>query len=410
MPEKTQSYIEATDKYLKRAAKAILPSVVTSFINFYKSKKRIVKSFEEYKKHMLPGQYCFGQNFKYINLYNEEATKKAADMFDRKHLLVHNTRNNYLKEMIKKTIILFLSRELTVKYNGDISEFQGQIFLPCGIHKGFKIFDLINKKVLLTFAAKEEYEKIILDYNYFKDYFPQPRIIKTCDNSFKIIEEFIAFKPYYEWNKIDFTNIVNDVFNKTMNYFKDILDQENYFLKSPAELMENMNKVEPLLENIKNGIREEVRKTKFPYIKLHGDLWTSNLLINENDGSLKYIDFEHSDDFVFFYDIFLLIWTDFYLNKNNIFVNELMCGNYDFYFESIFSLFKMEFKKEYRLDYINIFFLEYYKARWLSASETGLIKTHELYKEFMSYKPDSDYTNKNLSEKEMESTAGKAEC
>ncbi len=40
---------------------------------------------------------------------------------------------------------------------------------------------------------------------------------------------------------------------------------------------------------------------KFPFLELHGDLWTSNILIDEHHNEdIYYIDWEHSKEYIMF--------------------------------------------------------------------------------------------------------------
>ncbi len=98
---------------------------------------------------------------------------------------------------------------------------------------------------------------------------------------------------------------------------------------------------------------------KFPFLELHGDLWTSNILIDEHHNEdIYYIDWEHSKEYIMFYDFYCLIWNDVYHKQDNTYFNKYMLGEYDQYFNNVFQIFDIEFEARYRAEYFSIFFFK----------------------------------------------------
>lgn len=212
-----------------------------------------------------------------------------------------------------------------------------------------------------------------------------PEINHQDDDKLIIIEKCIDYKIYNDWDENDFSLVMTDVLERTIEYLRTVVQKGDYYLKSPAAIIENIDKKDDLLKYICNGINKNIKNIKFPFIKLHGDLWTSNLLIDMKDNTIKYIDFEHSKNFVFFYDVLFIFWGESWLYNTHKLTYEFLIGTYDNYFIDIYKLLDLEFDEKCKIDYLNIFFLDQYNARWLNVNENGKQNILQKYKEFMNY-------------------------
>jgi len=111
--------------------------------------------------------------------------------------------------------------------------------------------------------------------------------------------------------------------------------------------------IEPSIQSIPKSLQE----MKFPKVKLHGDLWTANIIVDKQD--IWYIDWNESDDYLFFYDFFKMMWKEAYVHGEHGYLDTYLARDWDADFTKIFKLFNLNFETEHRLAYFYLFFLNF---------------------------------------------------
>ena len=186
---------------------------------------------------------------------------------------------------------------------------------------------------------------------------------------------------YEEDNKY-YNYVMKEVFNNTIKHF-DIAAKNNLFqLATPTDLLKHLPENDEMIKCIWDNLDNKLKDMNFPFLKLHGDLITRNILINKEDHSIKYIDFENSDVFVFFYDILKMVYSEHENDFNTQYRLDFAKGKYDIYLDKIFGIFGLKFKEEYRLDYLNIFFINFYKQIWYTYNKTEKLEEFNRYNNF----------------------------
>ena len=114
----------------------------------------------------------------------------------------------------------------------------------------------------------------------------------------------------------------------------------------------------------------------------HGDLSKDNLLYGECDGKKDFwwIDWEHADERVFFYDYF------FYITNSAIYYDTLayehyMSGEADEDLKCFFDHFGLKYTPERKKDYFLIFSVVFLKER---VCDTGRLETLKTYCNFIN--------------------------
>jgi|SRR5690625_3621714 len=131
-------------------------------------------------------------------------------------------------------------------------------------------------------------------------------------------------------------------------------------------------------------INNEVREMKLPMVKLHGDLWSSNILLKKgNSSKFYYIDWEYSNDYFFFYDLFWFMQNEAIYNGNFTFIKKYINGRYDDQFINIFRTFDLDFREEHRQGFLVIFFFNILKTRLVNADQTTINKEHNQFIVFL---------------------------
>lgn len=351
-------------------------------ITYVKNKRAIISGFQTYSKYLSAGPYVFDRSMKYLYNANDSHSKIRAE------LMFQNSKGAS-KVFITLIKILFLKDKLHVfNHNESPRNFSGTILLPVRSSNGYRdirIFDYCRNLILSTYSEEKELVSALDVYEQLKDYFPMPQILWSDKRELLIMEELLLFTPKSEWTEDDFSILMSDIFTKYFLYFKDVVKNKDYSynsLKEITKILEN----EPDFPYISSKINKYLFHQKFPHIKLHGDLWTSNtLLVNKgkNKKQIYFIDWEFSSELFFLYDFFNCMWLEVYMSNNTYYIEKYMKGDFDCEFEKIFSLFHLAYNRNLKKDYFNIFFLEFYRTRLINFSEREKRAYLYVYKELM---------------------------
>lgn len=338
--------------------------MIRKLVNYLNGKKEMVNDFHVNSKFMSSGEYVFDHSIEYIVRKDKDTKQRANDMFYQKDYI--KVLIQWVNFLLKNTI--FSKSMIIPEQNNQIIDFTGTIFTPVRSTNGYidkRIFDLSRNKVLTIFTNEKDYRLVIENYAYFKNYFKMPAIIWTNDEHLLIMEELITFQPKHGWSQNDYYTVMEDIFYRYTDYFHACEVKGIYMYTSPADLLHSL----PVSEEfyfIRNNIDIELFDLPIPCLKLHGDLWTSNTLLKkENNYEVHYIDWEFSKEFTFFYDFFMMMWLEVYMNNNYIYIEKYIQGEYDYFFKKIFSIFHLTFHPHLRIDYFHIFFLNFFKDRYI---------------------------------------------
>jgi len=342
--------------------------MITKLYHYISDKRETIHSFYKYSDYMCSGSYVFDDSIKYIYKDENHIKNKANKILDNIH---------YRKMMMKLLVSILrntiFKNPMIIQHPSLKKEaFSGTIFLPVGSTRSYrdqKIFDIKNKKVLTIYAHKEDYQTVLAHYAYFKEYFPVTSIYWKDDEKQLIMEELIFFQPNKIWEEEDFLYVMETVFHHYANYLNTCKVNGLYSYHTLSSVLESLQD-DPKIDYIKSKISPELQSLPIPSVKLHGDLWTSNiLLMNGTQNQLKYIDWEFSNELYFFYDFFCMMWLEVYMKENYIYIEKYVRGDYDYHFGQIFSLFHLTFDSRLRNAYFHIFFLAFYKERLIHFNE-----------------------------------------
>lgn len=104
----------------------------------------------------------------------------------------------------------------------------------------------------------------------------------------------------------------------------------------------------------------------------HGDLWRSNLIWA--DKQLYYVDFEHVGERVFFYDIMMFLFSEFFLLDNKDAIYKYVNGEFDGYISLVFQKAKVNFNASKRLTYFYVFLSVFYYERWKVLDDKSMLQ------------------------------------
>lgn len=316
---------------------------------YYKGKRKHIDLFVEHSDYMVPGRYTWSSNMKYIYLKNGD-NKKIKEMLDDNEE-ISSAKLKLLNAAISIIFKTIYARSFSIDFFETKSkEYTGVIYVLNSNDNGFKIFDFDNNSIVEFFFDIEDYYRKLRNYRRFCDYFPMPELISSDSERLNIVTRLIDSKGDI-WDENDFDEVMDDVLCKYLAYFKVCKEKGAYCMD--AALRPRCDSFGHAVRSkfIEKYVPAELLKKEFPCIELHGDLHSKNILIG-SCGEIYYIDWELSDMHIFFFDLFYLI-KSFADKGNPAYLDRSQAC----------KLFELEFKKEYRLDYLSVFILNCFDAR-----------------------------------------------
>ncbi|WP_033543332.1 phosphotransferase [Planococcus sp. CAU13] len=353
---------------------------------YYKNKKKIVDKFYESKKFLYPGKYSFDESLTYIHLDDQNVMRKSVDLFSQGLPVVNFFKDRFFtKTVVTKILRFYFNKKLVISEKA-IDGYRGTVYLPGGNGKEVKIFDFENKEVLIFYNSKHALKGKLRTYNQFSHYFPIPPIIDADEKQRIIIERYIDYKSNMHWSEYDFNFVANEIFRRYLEYFKEAIKSGEMNWMAPAGILKSLPEKDEFIEEILAGISPELLEKPFAVLPIHGDLWSSNILIDKEDPqNIFFIDWELAGEMFFFYDFFAFMWNEALTNKNFSFIRSYANGEYDDYYYHAFELFGLKFDAARRQEYLNIFFLNMYLKRWMETAPDYLEFLHLEYRNLMNY-------------------------
>lgn len=358
-------------------------SCVKGLISFTRKIKKIKREFRK-SEYLVEGRYSFNTSFDYIYLKDDENKKRASSLLDNSDSVLSSKKNSNAVKTIKVMIGSLYSWRLHKRKN-KTSNFSGTIFMLGGGGRNNKIFDLENKKVLTQYKYDDDYNKAILLYKQFHSCFKMPKVLHVDSDESVIIEEFIDFKNFEDWSQTDFKIVINDLHTSVHSYVKEQKKNNEIAWKSINDLLQEVDRENlfAFINELQLNIDQDLKDKKYPYLFLHGDMWTSNILIKKEDNSIRYIDFEYANYYIFFWDLFFIMWNEYIRYNTTYYLSEYISGSYDKLFRNLFTLFDLNYEEDKKMDYIHMFILEFYQERWNNVDDDGLEQAYTTYKEFI---------------------------
>lgn len=200
--------------------------------------------------------------------------------------------------------------------------FRGQFLSVSSSWKEYRLFDLRNRKLLTVFKDTERARCIVSERNYWKSFLPTVPFVSL--NSV-IIEEPIIRKESFSSKQV------------LMSLFSDF---RAYFAKPELSISNKQFLVED-------------QELFLPTLKIHGDLWRSNILFDGR--SFYYIDFEHSKINVFFYDIFTFMLMEVEVYSDYTLWDGFVEGRFDRDFSELFSVLGVKYDSKLKRVYFSVF-------------------------------------------------------
>ncbi len=248
----------------------------------------------------------------------------------------------------------------------------GEIILFSKDKRRLKIFDLQNELIITIYGNKYDYLKIKNNIEFYKRFYLIPDIKEFDDSNQVIIEKRI--KNNLEINLEEkFKNILD--LNLKLFYTKENIYKTINFNYNKNNIKDEM------IRNICDKLEKINIENNIPFLYLHGDMWESNIIFNDN--GLYVIDWENAKEYPFFYDIFMFMFVEVFSKNNYELLDNFFNSKYDLIFEKIFNIFDFEFTKNKKKLYFLQFMYFVYLERWSKISNKKYkVKLYEIIKRY----------------------------
>lgn len=230
--------------------------------------------------------------------------------------------------------------------------YQGEIILLT-IKDNIKIFDLERNVVLNFITDIGKYQHLKDTYKIFRLFFNIP-IKNFYDKNALIIENYIDFCPT-DANNLQAQNEILELYCRDFNeYLKHCIGAGKFTTISSIGLWNSFSdkfKNLGFMERIHDYLKSKDGES-WLQVLCHGDINLHNIL---SDGEKYYlIDWEHSSQYLFFYDFFnFIIYPALKQNDSSLMVDYLK-GRYDYIISKFFKTVGLKYNKKERQFYLVI--------------------------------------------------------
>ena len=252
---------------------------------------------------------------------------------------------------LSKIIIRFFNVffDYKVHHGNNQAEFNGTEIIVSTCMTENKIFDFQKNQVLTTYQSKSKLLKIDESKHFFVNTFNVPTTLDINVDRSYLIEEFI---PHSEYDvEMVFRQLCNDIC-RHLDYFSSKIFYNADYYEEACKHFESRFGTNGL-------IREKVGDVM---VLSHGDLWSSNIIYNEN--KVYITDFEHVGDRFFLYDFFMFIFTEWQLKENDRLVVNYFGGYYDEVLCQMFYKVGLNYDNKRKNNYFMAFIVSILYERW----------------------------------------------
>lgn len=318
---------------------------------YVQEKKAKIKKVRQLERYLDRGTYVFDNELRVLFNKTENNSPILDSSFD-----THNFDQKWLPQLEEGKLESW-QKPLEVK-NDKHKLFRGNIMWFCS-NGDIKVFS--KTETLIICNNKENYLNKVENYTYFSKFFKIPELIYQDDDKYQLIEKYIDFQR--ESNQ-DTPFILKNIYDDYTSYFSTINRESriaHYTMNDLLKTSSNDIHVDHF-EHVFDNINTQLFEIEFPFIRLHGDLWTANILLvkekNEPSG-MWYIDWDESGDYIFFYDFFKFMWNELDVNGHSEYYECYLNGEFDNHFKKVFDIFQLEFHPEFKKDYFCMFILNF---------------------------------------------------
>ena len=235
-----------------------------------------------------------------------------------------------------------------------------------------KLFSFKRGKILTLCTGQSEAEKQLSQYEALSHAYDMPRVEKKerYENSFEI--SMIDLKPIP--SDLD---ALKTILECTVKFNPSTENLDRTPAKKLIEFSYENGETNTMLKSIAERIDPSVLEREIPLCMQHGDLSKDNLMYGTADEKTGFwwIDWEHAEERVFFYDLF------FYIINSAIYYDTkafdcYIKGEADDALKKAFAHFGLQYSPENKKDWLFVFMIVFLKERVCDLGRTEALKTY----------------------------------
>lgn len=248
-----------------------------------------------------------------------------------------------VKNMIKLLLVIKIKKRKKGSFNAEL--------IMITEKDDVKFFNFKKQKVS-TYFKGSGYEQVKKVNFTFSKYFLMTHL-SFNDEKKLYVEKLIDFKPFNHWTKGEKNMALERTILNYISYAKDS-NKRNIRITS---LMEKFNQTvnnKKIKTKLNNLINRQTYMEVFPVIQSHGDIHFKNILLSNKE--YYFIDWEHSKEIIFFYDLINILVVEAMANDYS-YIKNFLNGKYDKLYFEFFKKMDTFFDINNKEQYIWLYFI-----------------------------------------------------
>ena len=307
--------------------------------------KRVKNIMGTYEEFFSPGVYKFVKLGKTV-FYKD----KSAHGFLRQQAYDRIKSFPLTKMYFKRLLGQFFRVRVSGQRSG---EHQGS-FGIVSVNNDLKIFDHVNSEVLSFLDDSNRFLRLEASYEKFIPFFNIP-VLGVCSDRQLIIERYIENQTTVSYKRRILS--LDSYIKPLESYMLQFEEYINQSLEAGRVECISFNdrwnidpKHEEILSTLDKDFSLDLETLTWPYLFTHGDLHYQNILVELN--AYYFIDWEHSDNHLAFYDPLHYILIHSLLFNDDRLVDAYFNGAFDGQLASLFAEAGIAYKTSKRLMYL----------------------------------------------------------
>lgn len=345
---------------------------ISSIVRRIEQISYVYKTFHELSPYMQRGQYCLQDNMR--SLIRKEDVNKYSIYFRKEP-----------KGKCDRLLIRLLNTGAIFTANGKYvpcDEMYGALYIANNYDeiREVKLLDVVNEKVKVFFVDKKSKEEFIELNYYLSEICHMPKI-----HSKKERNNGLTLSLIKRMNFPKESGAIEDICNTHVRMLYNVGKCpvfEKRYCGTYASKARIGAEAKELIEELLQHIPQKLCDIQYTTCLQHGDLSADNMIYGKADGYEGYwwIDWEHLQERVFFYDVFFYIINTAVMDQNYVPTEEFLAGCYDKCLMKLFETAGHEYVAVERKQLFLLFVIDFIKER---LGKSGHQKAVAQYREYL---------------------------